>query len=91
MFGHRLRPVSAGEPRAREERILAADGMTLADLARGRDEAEGTWRAARLPIAIALEPHADGYRAAFDLPRGSYATIVMRELMKAEGTLPEDE
>lgn len=90
MFGHRLRPVSAGEPHAREERLLAADGMTLADLARGGDEAEGTWRAARLPVAVALEPIEGGYRASFELPRGSYATVVMRELMKVDAALPEE-
>jgi tRNA pseudouridine13 synthase len=90
MFGHRLRPVTAGAPREREERILRDEGMTLADLARGGDEAEGTWRAARLPLAITLEPTEGGYRAAFDLPRGSYATVVMRELMKADASLPEE-
>jgi tRNA pseudouridine13 synthase len=53
MFGHRLRPATTGEPRVREERILSAEGMTLADFARGGDEAEGTYRAARLPVTIA--------------------------------------
>jgi tRNA pseudouridine13 synthase len=91
MFGHRLRPTTTGEPRSREERILRDEGMTLADFARGGDEAEGTYRAARLPIALQLEPADDGYRAAFELPRGSYATVVMRELMKCEAELPEDE
>jgi tRNA pseudouridine13 synthase len=91
MFGHRMRPTSAGEPRAREERLLRAEGMTVADFARGGDEAEGTYRAARLPIRLELEPAGDGYRAAFELPRGSYATVVMRELMKSEAELPEDE
>jgi tRNA pseudouridine13 synthase len=91
MFGHRMRPTAAGEPRAREERILLADGMTLADLSRGGDEAEGTYRAARLAVAIDLSPLDDGYRAAFELPRGSYATVVMRELMKSEAALPEEE
>lgn len=90
MFGHRMRPVSAGVAREREERILREEGMTLADLARGGDEAEGTWRAARLPVTIALEDVEGGYRAAFELPRGSYATVVMRELMKAEAALPEE-
>jgi tRNA pseudouridine13 synthase len=64
--------------------------MTPADLARGGDEAEGTYRAARLPVAVALEPADGGYRAAFELPRGSYATVVMRELMKSEADLPEE-
>lgn len=91
MFGHRLRPAATGEPLAREERILRADGTTLAELARGGDEAEGTYRAARLPVNLALEAIDGGYRACFDLPRGSYATVVMRELMKDEGELPEEE
>ena len=48
-----------------------------ADLARGGGETEGTRRAARIPVAVALEPVEGGYRASFDLPRGSYATVVM--------------
>ena len=89
MFGHKLR-ATTGEALAREERVLAASGVGPADLARGGGEAEGTRRAARLPIAIELEPTGDGYRARFELPRGCYATVVMRELMKADGNLPED-
>ena len=91
MFGHRMRPTAAGEARAREERLLLADGMTLADLSRGGDEAQGTYRAARVAVSIALEPIAGGYHAAFELPRGSYATVVMRELMKSEASLPEED
>ncbi|BDG02554.1 tRNA pseudouridine(13) synthase TruD [Anaeromyxobacter oryzae] len=90
MFGHKLR-AAAGEALAREERLLAEEGIALADFARGGGEAEGTRRAARLRVEVALEPLEDGegYRARFELPKGSYATVVMRELMKAEGTLPE--
>ncbi len=90
MFGHRMRPVPSGVPLERSARVLRDEAMTLEDLARGGDEAEGTWRAARLPVSVALEPAGDGYRAAFELPRGSYATVVMRELMKTEGVLPEE-
>ncbi len=89
MFGHKLRE-AAGEALAREERLLAASGICLADFARGGGEAEGTRRAARLPLAIELEPLDGGYRACFELPKGTYATVAMRELMKAEGELPED-
>jgi tRNA pseudouridine13 synthase len=32
----------------------------------------------------------DGYRAAFELPRGSYATVVMRELTKSAVELGEE-
>jgi tRNA pseudouridine13 synthase len=91
MPGHRLRPECTGVPRDRLDRLLAESGVTPADLARGGDEAQGTWRAARLPVQVAIEAAGDGYRAAFELPRGSYATVVMRELMKDEAALPEEE
>lgn len=90
MFGHKLRPVG-GEPAAREARLLLAEGLTLADFERGGGEAEGTRRAGRLCVAPVLTPLADGYLATFELPKGSYATVVMRELMKSEEELPEDE
>jgi len=90
MFGHALRP-AAGEALLREERLLAEEGAALADFARGGGEAEGTRRAARLRVEVALEPLPDGYRARFELPKGSYATVVMRELMKSEAELPEEE
>jgi len=34
---------------------------------------------------------ADGYRARFELPKGSYATVVLRELVKGDAEVPEDE
>ncbi|HEY6098546.1 MAG TPA: tRNA pseudouridine(13) synthase TruD, partial [Anaeromyxobacter sp.] len=88
MFGHKLRP-AAHDALLREERVLAAEGMTLEAFARGGGEAEGTRRAARLRVELALEPLADGYRASFELPKGSYATVVMRELVKGEAELPD--
>jgi tRNA pseudouridine13 synthase len=90
MFGHKLRP-AAGEALAREASILAADGMALADFARGGGEAEGTRRAARLRVEVAVEPVEGGYRASFELPKGSYATVLMRELVKSEAALPEED
>jgi tRNA pseudouridine13 synthase len=88
MFGHKLRP-AAGEALAREARLLAAEGIALADFARGGGEAEGTRRAARLRVEVALEPLEDGYAASFELPRGSYATVVLRELTKGDAELPD--
>jgi tRNA pseudouridine13 synthase len=90
MFGHKLKP-AAGEALAREARLLAAEGLTEADLARGGGETEGTRRAGRLPVAIDLQPAPGGYRAVFELPKGSYATVVMGELTKSDGLeLTED-
>ncbi|HET8542433.1 MAG TPA: tRNA pseudouridine(13) synthase TruD [Anaeromyxobacter sp.] len=88
MFGHKLRP-AAHEALAREERILAAEEMALADFARGRGEAEGTRRAARLRVEPAVEPLEGGYRASFELPKGSYATVVLRELTKTDAAVDE--
>ncbi len=83
MFGHKLKP-AAGEALAREQRLLAAEGVTTADLARGGGETEGTRRAGRIPISVELTAVDDGYRASFELPKGSYATVVMQELTKSE-------
>ena len=90
MFGHKLRPAGgvAGE---REARLLAAEGLGPGDLARGGGEAEGTRRAARLPVRIEIAEEGDGYRARFELPKGSYATVVLRELVKGEAEGPEEE
>ena len=41
-------------------------------------------------MAVALEPLDDGYLARFELPRGCYATVVMRELTKSDADLPDD-
>ena len=88
MFGHKLRPASH-EALAREERLLAQEGIALDLFARGGGEAEGTRRAARLRVEIGIEPFEGGYRAAFELPKGSYATVVMREIVKGEAELGE--
>jgi tRNA pseudouridine13 synthase len=90
MFGHKLKP-AGGVAAEREARLLAAAGLTLQDFARGGGEAEGTRRAARLRVVPELSARPDGYLARFELPRGSYATVVLRELMKDEPVLPDDE
>jgi tRNA pseudouridine13 synthase len=90
MFGHKLR-APAADALAREERLLAAEGITLAAFEKGGGEAEGTRRAARLPVDVAVEDLEDGYRTRFELPRGSYATVVLGELVKGEAAVPEEE
>jgi tRNA pseudouridine13 synthase len=40
-------------------------------------------------VAVEADAAGDGYGAAFELPKGSYATVVMRELMKSEAALPD--
>jgi tRNA pseudouridine13 synthase len=87
IFGHKLRPAE-GPAREREERLLAASGVTPADLRRGGGEAEGTRRAGRLRVRAEIEPLPDGYRARFELPAGSYATVALGELTGGGEDLP---
>jgi tRNA pseudouridine13 synthase len=90
MFGHSMR-AAAGEAGAREARLLADEGVGPADLARGGGEAEGTRRAARLRVEVEVLPAEEGYLARFALPKGSYATVVMRELTKTDAAVPDEE
>ncbi|MEZ4394047.1 MAG: tRNA pseudouridine(13) synthase TruD [Polyangiales bacterium] len=84
MFGPKM-PRATGELGRREEASLLASGVTLDDLARAGDLAEGARRAVRVRaegMTITREPSA--LRFEFTLPPGAYATVVMRELMKPE-------
>jgi tRNA pseudouridine13 synthase len=82
MFGPKM-PRAKGEVAAREEALLASEGLTLEDFRRGGDETEGTRRAYRVRLE---EPSAtrDGgdLLLSFVLPKGSYATVVLDELVK---------
>jgi tRNA pseudouridine13 synthase len=89
IFGHRMLEAE-GPARERETRLLAGSGVTAADLRRGGGEAEGTRRASRLRLRAEIEPLPDGYRARFELPAGSYATVVMGELTGGDEALPEE-
>jgi len=89
MYGHHMRQPAAGTAAAAiEDAVLAEAGLTLADFARVGSLAEGTRRDAAIPLAdvstaaVADDPTA--VEVCFTLPAGAYATVVMRELMKAE-------
>jgi tRNA pseudouridine13 synthase len=83
MFGTKMK-LSGGEVRVAEELILAGEGITLEsfDLGNGlRMEGE------RRPLRVSLgEPslflEGDGLHLEFSLPKGSYATSVLREITK---------
>jgi tRNA pseudouridine13 synthase len=89
MFGCKMKHAE-GAPRLREDAVLQEEGITLAafDLPGGlRMEGE------RRPLRVAARDMAttmdqDGIRLEFSLPRGSYATVVLREVMKICTTTP---
>ncbi|HLQ43836.1 MAG TPA: tRNA pseudouridine(13) synthase TruD [Planctomycetaceae bacterium] len=86
MFGPKMRPTQH-EPAAREQRILAAAGLTMGAFRRFGQLAEGT----RRPMLIWLDDlqvraTAEGLLFEFSLPSGAYATVVLREFMKTDAS-----
>ncbi len=83
MFGPRMK-LPGGEVLAMEERVLAEAGITPDCFqTKGNPTLEGERRPLRVPLgdcSCALE--GDDLRLEFTLPRGSYATSVLRELTK---------
>ncbi len=88
IYGARMRWAS-GEPGQLERKILEDAGVTMEMLRRAR--LDGSRRPARLFLSdLCIEPLPDGLVFEFSLPKGAYATTVLREFMKAEVTaLPE--
>lgn len=90
MWGPQM-PRAGGPVDEAEVAALAAFGMTpegLSNAVDGKLEAtQGTRRALRVKLGSpevegGLDEHGPYVRCAFDLPRGSFATTVMREVMK---------
>ncbi|MCA9291451.1 MAG: tRNA pseudouridine(13) synthase TruD [Phycisphaerales bacterium] len=70
-----------------EADALVASGLTYDELVASRRCPDGARRAMRVPlrnteIEGGVDEHGAFVRVAFDLPRGAYATVVLRELMK---------
>jgi tRNA pseudouridine13 synthase len=64
--------------------------VTLDELARAR--LEGARRAGRIFVEeLELEAIENGLRLAFRLPKGSYATTLLREFTKNDCALDDDE
>jgi tRNA pseudouridine13 synthase len=90
MFGHRMMSPQ-GEALAREGRILSEEGLTLERFAPLGPDAEGTRRPMRLPLALTVceeDDAAGSFVVDFSLPKGSFATAVLREVLKSE--VPEE-
>lgn len=78
-----------GETDARELEALAELGLTPESIAAAAvaSRVEGERRPLRVPLTDpdaegGLDEHGPFIRVAFELPRGAYATVVLRELMK---------
>lgn len=79
-----------GAPGRLERAVQAASGVADADLARFSRLVPGARRPLTVPIGtFEVEPLADGLRVSFELPSGSYASVLLDELM-GEGAEPRD-
>ena len=79
LFGKKAR-VSGGDAGVLEERLLSEFGLEYGQFRR----IPGARRISRIRLdEAALTAADDGYVVEFTLPKGAYATSVMRELMKA--------
>lgn len=80
LFGSDMRRAKHA-PGEHEERLLAASGITWKELERSR--LLGSRRAARVPMPdFEVEAADEGLWLRFRLPKGSYATVVLREFTR---------
>lgn len=83
LFGHKVR-LAAGAVGETEKNLLAAEGLSAESFALGRGlSMPGERRAVRVPLDDhRVTDEGDALLVAFSLPRGSYATSVLREITK---------
>ncbi len=84
MFGPEMK-CPTGVVSDREASVLAAHQLTMQQIAQWRRLMPGT----RRPLVVRwlhfdLQPVDDGLRFVFELPRGTYATTLLREFQKAD-------
>jgi tRNA pseudouridine13 synthase len=84
LFGAKMR-WPTGAARAREEALLSEAGLSLADFGRWKRVAPGTRRFVRVPVGeIGLSVSQSTVTLDFTLSAGSYATVLVREILKRD-------
>lgn len=83
MFGPKM-PPPAGVPAEREATLLEEASLSIEDFCRYPKLTAGTRRPYWIDVAdIAVTGEEAGLKFAFTLPTGAYATVVLREIVKA--------
>jgi len=90
MFGPKML-AARGAAREQELAVLAEAKVEEALFAKGGELTQGARRSLRVPLGpYTLESRDEALWVSFALPRGSYASVVMREVMKSEVALEGD-
>jgi tRNA pseudouridine13 synthase len=91
IVGHRM-TLPEGEELTLEEKALKSHGLTLGHFRQeSRDQSPGARRPLRVQpkdinLAAGVDEHGAQITVAFTLPPGSYATVLLRELMKNDSS-----
>ncbi|MGB5349347.1 MAG: tRNA pseudouridine(13) synthase TruD [Polyangiales bacterium] len=89
IFGAKMR-WPEGDARQREEALLRESGLTMDRLAKWKRVAPGTRRFVRVPVRdLDLTVSDNTVELDFTLPAGSYATILVREVLKRDAQPPK--
>ncbi len=90
LYGKKVR-LSDSQAGVFEREILENFGLRWLDFANNPLSLRGSRRITRIiPKEVSLEPSQEGYWLDFDLPKGAFATSVLREVMKVEVDAPLD-
>jgi tRNA pseudouridine13 synthase len=87
VFGWKVKPLPTGAVGLAEAALLAEEGLPEGAFKKGKGETEGARRAFAVPVGE-FEAHPEGQDVwlSFRLPRGSYATVLLDEVMKGTAT-----
>ena len=85
LFGIKMRQPS-GRPLDVEQRVLAESGVTIQQLEQVKQIMSGSRRPLRVPVSQStltsgVDEHGNFIRVQFELPAGSYATVLIDELL----------
>jgi tRNA pseudouridine13 synthase len=84
MYGYKMKDAKYDASEL-EDRVLSSFNVDKKDFR--RNHVKGTRRNGRLLPEIIIDDNKDGLELSFMLPKGAYATTVLREFMKPEESI----